>query len=190
MKRTIITKLLTAFQKESFTLKQAYQLCPENHPESVRARIYESLGELFQRVEKGVYEATLDGLRSIFIEGDGRDLSFLEDDTVDCIITDYPWLDQKAHKGGSRNFANTYEGFQYSQGDFDEKARVLKPGSFLVEFMPLESESNWQELARIKQLAINAGLKYYAKVPYLENVIRNTCRTSKAGGDILVFTKF
>lgn len=189
MRKNIISKLIIAFKKESFTLKQAYEVCNENHPESVRARIYESLGELFTRVEKGVYEATIDGLRAIFIEGDGRDLSFLENNSIDSIITDYPWLDRNAHKGGNRNFANSYEGFQYSQQDFNEKARVLKPGSFLVEFMPLESESNWQELARIKQLALNAGLNYYAKVPYIENNIRNTGRTSKAGGDILVFTK-
>ena len=189
MKKTIITQLITVFKKESFTLKQAYEICPQNHPESVRARIYESLGDLFIRVEKGVYEATLEGLRTIFIEGEGRDLSFLEENSIDAIITDYPWLDKTAHKGGNRNFANSYEGFQYSQSDFNEKACVLKPGSFLVEFMPLESESNWQELARIKQLAVNAGLQYYAKVPYIENNIRNTGRTSKAGGDILIFTK-
>lgn len=187
--KSIITKLITAFKENSFTLKQAYEICPNNNPESVRARIYETLGELFERVSKGVYEATIDGLQTIMIEGDGRDLSFLSDKSVDAIITDYPWNNKSAHKGGNRNFANEYENFDYTLDDFLEKARVLKDGSFLVEFMPLESESNWKELARIKMLAVEAGFLYYAKVPYLENKIRNTGRTSKAGGDILIFTK-
>lgn len=187
--KSIITKLITAFKENSFTLKQAYEICPNNNPESVRARIYETLGELFERVSKGVYEATIDGLQTIMIEGDGRDLSFLSDKSVDAIITDYPWNNKSAHKGGNRNFANEYENFDYTVDDFIEKARVLKDGSFLVEFMPLESESNWKELARIKMLALEAGFLYYAKVPYFENKIRNTGRTSKAGGDILIFTK-
>lgn len=44
--KSIITKLITAFKENSFTLKQAYEICPNNNPESVRARIYETLGEL------------------------------------------------------------------------------------------------------------------------------------------------
>ncbi|MCD7737906.1 MAG: hypothetical protein LUH58_02545 [Lachnospiraceae bacterium] len=38
------------------------------------------------------------------IEGDGRDLSMIEDGSIDSILTDHPWLDPKSNKGGSRFF--------------------------------------------------------------------------------------
>ena len=67
------------------------------------------------------------------MEGDGRVLSMLQEESIDCIITDHPWLDKLSNKGGNRSFAN-YECFLYEQKDFEEKARVLKPGCFLAEF--------------------------------------------------------
>ncbi|MDR2834401.1 MAG: site-specific DNA-methyltransferase [Streptococcaceae bacterium] len=185
----IVTKLIHVFQQKRFTLQQAYEVIPEYNKESIRARVYENLGELFERISRGVYEVTLNDITAIVIEDDARDLSILANESVDAIIADYPWVNPKAHKGGNRGFANDYTGFIYASFDFEEKARVLKKGCFLIEFLPLESESNWKELARIKQLAENAGLFYYAKVPYYENRIRNTGRTSKAGGDLLFFTK-
>ena len=69
------------------------------------------------------------------MEGDGRVLSMLQEESIDCIITDHPWLDKLSNKGGNRSFAN-YECFLYEQKDFEEKARVLKPGCFLAEFLP------------------------------------------------------
>ena len=65
------------------------------------------------------------------IEGDGRVLSMLQEESIDCIITDHPWLDKLSNKGGNRSFAD-YECFLYEQRDFNEKARVLKPGCFLA----------------------------------------------------------
>ena len=84
------------------------------------------------------------------INGDGRDLSFLEDGSIDCIITDHPWLDEKANKGGNRNFAK-YDTFEYTLEDFKEKARVLKDGCFLVEMLPAENATNFDYLYKIKK---------------------------------------
>ena len=36
----------------------------------------------------------------MLINGEGRDLSFLSDQSIDCIITDHPWLDKKSNRGG------------------------------------------------------------------------------------------
>jgi len=186
---SITHQLLRAFRRNVFTMSQAYAACSSRPRESIRARIYESLGRKFERIEKGVYSATLAGLQTILVEGDGRNLSFLKDKSIDAIITDHPWRDEHGHKGGNRNFASSYESIEYQQQDFYEKARVLKDGCFLVEFLPLENETNWKALARIKEFAANAGFHYYAKVPYYENRVRNTGRTSKAGGDVLIFSK-
>lgn len=178
-------RLLNAFRNVSFNLKQAYDVCPEVNPESVRARIYENLGIAFQRIGKGIYIAQ----DCVLIEGDGRDLSFLENESIDAIITDHPWMDTKANKGGNRNFA-TYDCFQYTPEDFEEKARVMRDGGFLVEMLPAENESNYEYLYQIKKMAEAAGFQYYAKVPWVKGAfVANTGRKAKNSEDVMIFSK-
>lgn len=184
---SITETLLRIFKDTAFTLKQAYAVNPNVNSESVRARIYENLGTKFQKVGRGIY-MTLDE-QCIVIEGNGRDLSFIEDDSLDSIITDHPWLDSKSTRGGNRNFA-TYDAFCYTQEDFNEKARVLKDGSFLCEIIPAESETNFEYLYKIKQMAIKAGFQYYAKVPWKKGTfVSNTGRKAKNTEDCLIFSK-
>lgn len=183
----IIKTVLECFSGAQFTLKEAYGVNPDCNPESVRARIYENLGVMFERVGRGVY-VTKD-LNGVIIEGDGRDLSCLEDRSIDCIITDHPWLDKKSNYGGNRNFAN-YACFEYTLEDFKEKARVLKDGSFLCECLPAENENNFDYLYRIKKLAEEAGFRYYAKVSWKKGTfVSNTGRKAKNSEDIMIFSK-
>lgn len=116
-------------RKERFTLKEAYKAVQDKPETTVRARIYDNLGILFKRIGKGVYAVVEGCQQCVLIEGDGRRLDMLEDESIDCIITDHPWLDLASNKGGNRSFAD-YECFSYTLDDFKEKARVLKPGSF------------------------------------------------------------
>ncbi len=123
------------------------------------------------------------------IEGDGRVLSMLHKESVDCIITDHPWLDRLSNKGGNRSFAD-YECFLYEQRDFEEKARVLKPGCFLAEFLPAENENNYEQIFQIKQFAKASGLDYYCKVSWKKgNFVSNTGRKAKNTQDIMIFSK-
>ena len=39
---------------------------------------------------------------SLLVEGNGRELEEIEDESIDAIITDHPWLDKKAHKSGNQ----------------------------------------------------------------------------------------
>lgn len=61
--------------------------------ESIRARIYEGIDKgLFERVGKGLYTVTRKDEQGrentcLLINGDGRDLSFLAENSVDAIIT-------------------------------------------------------------------------------------------------------
>ena len=146
----IVQNLIDIFKNTQFTLKQAYAANPNVNPESVRARIYENLGITFDRIGRGIY-ITKDA-SCICMEGDGRDLSGIADNSIDCILTDHPWDDSRATKGGTRNFA-TYSTFRYVQNDFDEKARVLKDGAFLCEIIPAESATNFDYLYEIKKMA-------------------------------------
>ena len=129
------------------------------------------------------------GEACIVIEGDGRDLSMLKDGSIDCILTDYPWLDMKSNKGGTRAFAQ-YDCFKYTLEDFEEKARVLKEGCFLVEILPAENENNYEYLYQIKQYAKQAGFVYYAKVTWKKGTfVSNTGRKAKNSQDVMIFSK-
>ena len=124
------------------------------------------------------------------IHGNGRELGLLADNSVDAIITDHPYAINKQHKGGNRDFTSDYSGFLYTQEDFNEKARVLKEGSFLVEFMPEEAAENYEYRYQVLQMAKSAGLEFYAKVGWKKgNFVSNTGRKSKNSEDLLFFTK-
>lgn len=176
--------------KGEFKIKDVYEKFPNTPKTTVRARLYDSLGISFDRIAKGVYRSIEKDRACVLLEGDGRVLDFIEDESIDCIITDHPWEDTKSNSGGSRNFDNTYESFRYTIEDFKEKARVLKKGSFLVEFIPAENENNFEYLYEIKKMAKECGLLYYSKVPWKKgNFISNTGRKSKNTEDVLIFSK-
>lgn len=125
----------------------------------------------------------------VLMEGDGRRLGMLKNESVDCIITDHPWKDPISNHGGNRSFAD-YECFFYTLEDFQEKARVLKHGCFLAEFLPAENESNYEYLYQIKRMAKESGLDYYCKVSWKKGkFLSNTGRKAKNTQDIMIFTK-
>lgn len=188
---TLAEKLFNCFKgQDMFSLREAYEQNSDKPKETVRARIYENLGTKFQRITKGVYRTiTSDEEQCILIEGDGRDLSMLKDNSIDCIFTDHPWLDIKSNKGGTRSFAS-YDCFRYTIEDFREKARVLKQGCFLIEILPAENENNYEYLYQIKQMAKEAGFLYYSKVTWKKGTfVSNTGRKAKNSQDIMIFSK-
>lgn len=177
-------------QLDQFQMKEAYDAVEkagiEAQKPSIRARVYEAVDKgILRKIAKGIYQNN----NCLLIQGDGKDLSFLEDGSIDAIITDHPYDIKAANNGGDRHFA-TYDCFQYTQEDFNEKARVLKDGSFLVEFLPEESALNFEYLYKIKKMAEAAGFKYYAKVPWKKgDFISNCGRKSKNTEDVMIFSK-
>ena len=183
-------KIFNCFKnKSNFTLQEAYKQNSDKPKETVRARIYDNLGISFERIAKGIYKTVRGDETCVVIEGDGRNLSFLEDSSIDCILTDHPWLDEKSNKGGDRKFA-VYDCFRYSLSDFKEKARVLKDGCFLVEILPAENENNFDYLYQIKKYAEKCGLLYYSKVTWKKgSFVSNTGRKAKNTQDVMIFSK-
>ncbi len=183
---------------ECFTLSEALECVKEVKKvkaPSIRARIYEGIEKgVFERIAKGVYTVTRQNeaqeeITCMLIQGNGRDLGFLIDNSVDAIITDHAYDLRKSLKGGNRDFAK-YDCFQYVQQDFDEKYRVLKKGHFLVEFLPEENADNYEYLYQVKKMAKESGLEYYAKVAWKKgNFVANTGRKSKNTEEIAFFTK-
>lgn len=185
-----ITQILKSFLKDFFKMSDAYKAVEDaglnvKRP-SIRARVYEAVDDgVFEKVANNLYRAK----DCLLIQGDGNDLTIIPDGSIDAIITDHPYDVSGSNKGGNRDFAS-YSCFRYTQKDFDEKARVLKDGSFLVEFLPEESAENYEYLYEIKKMAEKAGFKYYAKVPWKKgNFVSNCGRKSKNTEDILIFSK-
>lgn len=187
---TIRNDLRTSFSKEeSFTLEQAYT-ASSNQPHSIRARIYEAIDEgEIQRISQGVYQFVDKDSSALFIKGNGRDLSAFADGSIDAIITDHPYEDSVSHKGGNRSFAD-YETFRYTEDDFVQKARVLKDGAFMVEFVAEENASNLDYIYAMKKMAQKAGFDYYATVAWKKgSFVANTGRKSKNTEQMIFFTK-
>jgi site-specific DNA-methyltransferase (adenine-specific) len=187
MKKTI-TEVIQHL--EQFKMKEAYDAVEkagiEAKKPSIRARVYEAVDNgVLKKIAKGVYRNN----DCLLVQGDGRDLSFIADGSIDAIITDHPYEDPKANNGGDRHFA-TYDCFKYTQKDFDEKARVLKDGCFLVEFLPEESSTNFDYVYQIKKMAEAAGFKYYAQVPWKKGTFISNCgRKSKNTENVMIFSK-
>jgi len=199
MDNTIQMNLFQYFlDEEQFSIKEATNLVNNVknmnvNNESIRARIYEGVEKgIFKKISRGVYKVTsqIEGQENtcLLVNGDGRDLSMIKDKSIDGIITDHPYDLQKSLTGGNRKFA-TFELFRYETRDFKEKQRVLKDGAFLVEFLPEESEVNYEYLYEIKKMAQESGLKYFAKVAWKKgNFVSNTGRKSKNVEDVMIFS--
>lgn len=197
-KVTIKSLLIEYFyESDNFTLKEAedYVLQIKKGKvklPSIRARIYESIDKGYiTKISRGVYQVINKDNTSqcILIQGNGRDLSNIPDNSIDAIITDHPYSDTKSNKGGNRSFAD-YPVFKYTLDDFKEKYRILKEGHYLVEFLPEENANNFEYLYQIKKFAQEAGFEYYTKVSWTKGVFKaNTGRKSKNTEDILFLTK-
>ena len=166
--KEIIVSFMEGVKGGVATLKQIYSAIDKSDyvsesdtvHDSARAIIYRH-PESFKRVCKGVYMLNGEKSSSLLIEGDSRGLEEIEDESIDCIITDHPWEDKKAHRSGNQKHFAEYETFRYTLDDFRAKARVLKNGAYLVEFLPIESSTNYDYLYEIKQMAKECGLQYY-----------------------------
>lgn len=147
--------------------------------------------EEFKALAKGLYVLTGEHSSSLLINGDSRGLQEIEDGSIDAIITDHPWEDKKAHKSGNQKGFAEYDTFRYTVEDFKQKARVMKEGAYLVEFVPVESSTNYEYLYEIKQMAKACGLQYYTHCIWRnapEGSV-NTGKTTKGVQQLLFFTK-
>ena len=153
-----------------FSLSDIYALFPDEKRTTIRGRIYKELmgsGKV-SRISKDLY--IFDGnsdAKGAVLHGDARKLDCINDESIDLLIADHPY---EIETSGAKKLTKGYEAtiFQYTQDDFKEKARVLKKGSFLVEFLPEMRESNIDYLMDVISHARSAGFKLYSKVPWVK----------------------
>ena len=192
-KKSIQLELFTNLDhNETFTIQDAYKkVSCTDKKHSIRARIYEAIDKgIFEKVSRGVYRFVDSNDNStLLVKGDGRDLSMIKDNSIDCLITDHPYLDKKSNKGGNRSFAD-YNSFLYEQHDFDEKFRILKDGAFMVEFFAEENSNNFDYIYNCKKMAQRAGFEYYTTVNWQKGYfVSNTGRKAKNTEQMIFFTK-
>lgn len=185
---------------EAFTISDAQNAIYNHYKQdvkepSIRARVYEGVSRgLFRRVSKGVYCVTKknnEGQENtcLLINGDGRDLSMINDNSIDAIITDHPYSLKKSHLGGNRNLAN-YECFQYTIDDFKEKYRVLKESGFLVEFLPERNAENYEYINSVMEMAKNSKLNFYSVISWKKgDFVINQGRKAKNTEEIYMWSK-
>lgn len=114
---------------------------------------------------------------------------------VDCLIS-LPPKDISSPVEGSLNEHSSpsthinADKIPYTQATSEAKSILLKPGHFLVEFLPEENGDNYEYIYRVKDLARKAGFEYYARVPWKKgDFVANTGRKSKNTEDICFFSK-
>lgn len=175
--RTIIKKLFLMKQDKTMCLKELYSAFRDSEYESncetidcsIRTILYRHPEE-FERISKGYYMLKSDtediGTVAVLIDGDGRTMQDIPDDSVSFLVSDHPWLDTKAHVAGNQADFTNYDCWRYTLDDFKAKYRVLKDGCYLCEFLPIERESNWRYIAQIKEMAAEAGFTLYHRLLY------------------------
>lgn len=134
-------------------------------PEStIRGRFNENTWSLFERLWKGFYILKWEKWTIWLINWDARTLdNKFEPSSIDLILSDHAWLDEKSHTWWTRSFAN-YDCFKYEQHDFEQKFKVLKDGWFLIEFLPEKNENNKKYLRDIEDMAEKSWFRYFAEV--------------------------
>jgi len=190
-------------EKKTMTNAEIYDYVDNSDYQSSGKTLHNSIRTQLQRCSKfmsvttGVWAIVGERSKSLIIEGDGRSLEGVQDSSIDCIITDHPYSMKSSHSSGNqKNFAD-YECFRYTREDFENKARVLKDGAYLCEFLPWENAENSEYLSEIRRYAKDCGFEFYCMLDWRKfnssiadaKPDANTGRTTKGSEMIIVWSK-
>ncbi len=157
-----------------FELKLLYEIFSDEKKTTLRGRVYrELIGQgVVERVGRGLYKFTSGGNNGVILNRDARDLSVIKDSEVELVVADHPY---EIIQGTNRSINSTYKEstFVYTLEDFKEKARVLKDGCFLIEFLPETKETNWEYIQNILLMAKKAGFNLYCKTTWYKAELRD-----------------
>ena len=107
----------------------------------------------------------------LLLNTNGRKINFIKDKSIDAIVTDFPWKDEKAHQGtNQKNMVEEYkhETFLYDKEDIEEKYRILKDGAYCVEFFPQLSITNIEWMIEIINIFLQSGFIFQASVDWVK----------------------
>lgn len=164
-KKPLYERIAEQIRGEPTQLGDIYSKFPEYAEETIRARIYEHLGEVFQRLDRGVYIAKVGDSDLAVIKGDAwKELKNLKSNSFDALITDppYPWLDHHVETGTTRKESGelSFETRDLDKDILSEFYRVLKEGAHCLIFVPSISGDTKAPLDKLIERAENAGLEF------------------------------
>lgn len=130
--------------REEVSLQDLYSHLPDAKQHSIRARIYENLGNAFKRVGHGVYVAMEGDATCLVVAKDALEaVRELPPQSVDALITDppYPWLAAhvELHTTTRPRMRWKYEKREIDRELGLELYRVLRSGAHAFFFVPAET---------------------------------------------------
>lgn len=152
-------------EKTEVSMGDLYAAMPDTLPHSIRARIYENLGEHFRRIGRDLYVAVKGDATCLVAKADAWDsLKPVPSESVDCLITDppYPWLDAvlKIHTTTRPRMRWTFEKREIDRELGLDIYRVLKRGAHAFFFVPAESAATRPHIERFIRLMESCGFVF------------------------------
>ncbi len=154
-------------------------LRPGTKESTIRGRLNENNGKLFQRVTRGVYIAIQGPATAIILEGDAWDkITEIETESIDALFADppYPWLNHHIETGTTRKKESclSYETRELDSAILKEMFRVLKSrkegvgingqritgGAHLFIFVPAPTGDTWNHINSLIKEAEKIGFRF------------------------------
>lgn len=160
-------KLVDYLTDNAQPLNKIYEDFPNEVQSTIRGRLNANLNNCFKRIGKGIYLATEGDTKAVIIEGDAwEEIKNLEDNSIDCIITDsgYTCLNKHYSIGTTRKRnKEKYIGFETKDIDrelFEEMLRVLVPGGHFFSFLPTDAKDTLEYNNNFINVALETGFEF------------------------------
>lgn len=161
-----VKEKLIKFLAEAHTVQECYDALPDTLRHTIRARLNENVNKCFRRITRGLYIAIKGETQALIVEGDAwKSIELIEDNSIDCIITDSPYDCMKHHYAtGTTRFKDTGE-LPYETKDIDEELlkgifRVLKKGGHFFSFMPSDNKDTYDYNHNFVRMAQSIGFQF------------------------------
>jgi len=162
-------------RKQPTSLQDLYAHLPEALHHSVRARIYENLGQEFKRVGKGLYVSVEGEATCIVVHGDALEAAKqLPTQSIDALITDPPYHYVDEHVGHGTSRPRMQWAFERREIDRElglELYRVLKEGAHAFIFVPAETKTTRPHVEKLIRTIEASGFVFQKRFIWDKQVL-------------------
>jgi site-specific DNA-methyltransferase (adenine-specific) len=177
MKKVSVKSKLIDYLNEPHTVQECYEELSEEKHHTIRARLNENINKCFRRLTRGLYIAIQGETRALIVEGDAwESIKLIEDNSIDCIITDSPYTSMDHHYATGTTRHKELNALPYETKDIDEPLlqdmfRVLKKGGHFFSFMPSDNKDTLDFNDAFIALARKVGFDFNKRFIWNKDVI-------------------